>query len=127
MSRLMLAIKTRMSDVNEIDTYIFDEIDAGISGNTAKVVAEKFATIAKQKQIIAVSHLAQISAMADDNFVISKSETKDGKTRTVVRKISEDDKVYELIRLIGGERQSDAAKSVAQELINSCNEFKHAK
>ena len=80
MSRLMLAIKTKMSDINEIDTYIFDEIDAGISGNTARVVAEKFADIAKKKQIIAVSHLAQISAMADENFVISKTETEQGKT-----------------------------------------------
>ena len=70
MSRLMLAIKTKMSDINWISTYLFDEIDAGISGNTAKTVAEKFADIAKDKQILAVSHLAQISAMADRNYLI---------------------------------------------------------
>ena len=68
MSRFMLAIKTQFSSLNEISTYIFDEIDAGISGKTAKVVGEKFAQIAKNTQIIAVSHLAQIAAMSDREF-----------------------------------------------------------
>ena len=79
MSRFMLAVKTQLSNVNEISTYIFDEIDAGISGKTAKVVGEKFANIAKNTQIIAVSHLAQIAAMSDSQFLIEKQEM-DGKT-----------------------------------------------
>ena len=124
MSRLMLAIKTKMSDINEIDTYIFDEIDAGISGNTARVVAEKFADIAKKKQIIAVSHLAQISAMADENFVISKTETEQGKTVTRVSRLQESEKIAEIVRLVGGERDSAAARDLAGELIKTSLQYK---
>ena len=115
----MLAIKTKMSDINEIDTYIFDEIDAGISGNTARVVAEKFADIAKKKQIIAVSHLAQISAMADENFVISKTETEQGKTVTSVSRLRESEKIAEIVRLVGGDKDSAAAQNLAGELIKT--------
>ena len=123
MSRLMLAIKTKMSDINWISTYLFDEIDAGISGNTAKTVAEKFADIAKDKQILAVSHLAQISAMADHNYLISKSE-RDGKTLTEIRSLDEEGKRAELVRLLGGNEHSDAAKSLADELLQNCRNYK---
>ena len=123
MSRLMLAIKTKMSDINLISTYLFDEIDAGISGNTAKTVAEKFADIAKDKQILAVSHLAQISAMADHNYLISKSE-RDGKTLTEIRSLDEEGKRAELVRLLGGNEHSDAAKSLADELLQNCRNYK---
>ena len=123
MSRLMLAIKTKMSDINLISTYLFDEIDAGISGNTAKTVAEKFADIAKDKQILAVSHLAQISAMADQNYLISKSE-RDGKTLTEIRSLDEEGKRAELVRLLGGNEHSDAAKSLADELLQNCRNYK---
>ena len=125
MSRLMLAIKTRTSDINEIDTYIFDEIDTGISGNTAKVVSEKFASISRQKQIIAVSHLAQISAMADTNFIIFKQETKEGKTVTRIQRLTEEQKINEIVRLVGGEPNSDAAVLLANKLIKNCNRYKN--
>ena len=123
MSRLMLAIKTKMSDINWISTYLFDEIDAGISGNTAKTVAEKFADIAKDKQILAVSHLAQISTVADHNYLISKSE-RDGKTLTEIRSLDEEGKRAELVRLLGGNEHSDAAKSLADELLQNCRNYK---
>lgn len=116
MSRLMLAIKTKTSDENDISTYIFDEIDAGISGATAQVVAEKFADIAKSKQIIAVSHLAQIAAMADENYLISKSEGANGKTLTEINKLGGKDRKKELVRLLGGDTASEAALSLAEEL-----------
>ena len=87
----MLAIKTQISDMNEICTYIFDEIDAGISGKTAKVVGEKLAKIAKNTQIIAVSHLAQIAVMSDSEFLIEKQE-QDGKTLTKVHALDKDGK-----------------------------------
>ena len=74
MSRFMLAVKAQMSDVSEIGTYIFDEIDAGIGGATARAVGEKFCKIAKRTQIIAVSHLAHIASLADRNFLIEKTE-----------------------------------------------------
>lgn len=124
MSRLMLAIKTNMSDVNQISTYIFDEIDTGISGNTARVVAEKFADIAKNTQIIAVSHLPQIAAMADENFLISKHETQDGKTVTEILPLSKEGRLNEIVRLVGGDAASNAAVSLASELIDSCSDYK---
>lgn len=124
MSRLMLAIKTQMSGLNEISTYIFDEIDAGISGNTAKVVAEKFADIAKEKQIIAVSHLAQIVAMADANFLISKRETGEGKTITELEKLEPERLRGELTRLLGGSEGSNAAAKLADELTAAARQYK---
>ncbi len=124
MSRLMLAIKTQVSGENEISTYIFDEIDAGISGGTAKVVAEKFADIAAGKQIVAVSHLAQIVAMADANFLISKRETQEGKTVTEISLLSPEQKNGELIRLLGGAAGSAAAAKLAEELSAECAAYK---
>ena len=124
MSRLMLAIKTKTSDANGISTYIFDEIDAGISGATAKIVAEKFADISKRKQIIAVSHLAQIVAMADDNFLISKQEDANGKTLTRITALDHEERFAELVRLLGGTAGSSAARLLAEELSAECLKYK---
>lgn len=115
LSRFMLAIKTRLKDLNGISTYIFDEIDAGISGITARSVAEKFTDIAKNTQIIAVSHLPQICAAGDRNFLISKAE-QNGGTVTSVREIVGDAKIAEIIRLTGG-GETEAARQHAAELI----------
>ena len=125
MSRFMLAIKTQLSNVNEISTYIFDEIDAGISGKTAKVVGEKFAKIAKNMQIIAVSHLAQIAAMSDREFLIEKRE-EDGKTYTYVRMLDEGEKTQEIVRLLGGESGEEFAVKHAEELVRQAKEYKAA-
>lgn len=117
MSRFMLAIKTQLKgDKNGISTYIFDEIDSGISGYTAKTVAEKFIEIAKEKQIIAVSHLPQVSAASDCQFLIYKTEV-DGKTVTRINKLTESEKVEEIIRLTGSVN-SEAARTHAEELIS---------
>lgn len=115
LSRFMLAIKTCLKDLNGISTYIFDEIDAGISGITARSVAEKFTDIAKNTQIIAVSHLPQICAAGDKNFLISKAE-QNGGTVTSVREIVGDAKIAEIIRLTGG-GETEAARQHAAELI----------
>ncbi len=125
MSRFMLAVKTQLSDVNEISTYIFDEIDAGISGKTAKVVGEKLAKIAKNTQIIAVSHLAQIAVMSDDEFLIEKRE-ENGKTLTNVIALNEDSKLQEIVRLLGGTDNDEFAKKHAQELLEQAKEYKKA-
>ena len=125
MSRFMLAIKTQLSDINDISTYIFDEIDAGISGKTAKVVGEKFAKIAKNMQIIAVSHLAQIAAMSDREFLIEKRE-EDGKTHTYVRMLDEGEKTQEIVRLLGGESGEEFAVKHAEELVRQAKEYKAA-
>ncbi|MBQ8794139.1 MAG: DNA repair protein RecN, partial [Clostridia bacterium] len=124
MSRFMLSIKAQTAKHNEISTFIFDEIDSGISGVTAKVVAEKFAKIAKNVQIIAISHLPQISAMADNNLLIIKSENADS-TTTEVKTLSGQDKVLEIIRLIGGSADSESAILHARELISQADTYKN--
>ncbi len=123
MSRFMLAVKTQLSSVNEISTYIFDEIDAGISGKTAKVVGEKLAKIAKNTQIIAVSHLAQIAVMSDDEFLIEKEE-KDGKTLTKVKALDEGLQKAEIVRLLGGNDGDEFAFKHAEELLKQAKEYK---
>lgn len=123
MSRFMLAVKTQLSDVNAISTYIFDEIDAGISGKTAKVVGEKLAKIAKSKQIIAVSHLAQIAAMSDCEFLIEKKESAE-KTVTHVSALDEEGQTKEIVRLLGGEDGEEFALKHALELLKQAKEYK---
>ena len=125
MSRFMLAIKTQLSDVNEISTYIFDEIDAGISGKTAKVVGEKLARIAKNTQILAVSHLAQIAVMSDNEYLIEKQEI-DGKTLTQVRALDEEGKRGEIVRLLGGVNEDEYAYKHAVELLKQADEYKNS-
>lgn len=125
MSRFMLAVKTQLSDVNEISTYIFDEIDAGISGKTAKVVGEKLARIAKGTQIIAVSHLAQIAVMSDAEFLIEKEEN-DGKTLTQVHHLDENGRLHEIVRLLGGTDGDEFALKHAEELQKQAKEYKRA-
>ena len=123
MSRFMLAVKTQLSTINEISTYIFDEIDAGISGKTAKVVGEKLAKIAKNTQIIAVSHLAQIASMSDNEYFIEKREEKD-KTLTFVTELDEQGKINEIVRLLGGQETDEYAIKHAKELIKQAQEYK---
>ncbi|MBQ7769576.1 MAG: DNA repair protein RecN, partial [Clostridia bacterium] len=125
MSRFMLAVKTQLSQVNEICTYIFDEIDAGISGKTAKVVGEKLARVAKNTQILAVSHLAQIAVMSDAEYLIQKEEHA-GKTLTNVLPLNETEKTQEIVRLLGGETSDEYAFKHAQELIKQAKEYKNS-
>lgn len=115
MSRFMLALKTQLQGLNAIDTYIFDEIDAGISGFTAKTVAEKFKQIAQYSQILAVSHLPQVCAAADSQFLIFKIE-ENGKTITQITKLNYEQRVHEIVRLTGSQNSTSAIEH-AKELI----------
>lgn len=123
MSRFMLAIKSRTAKYSEISTLVFDEIDAGISGETAKVVGEKFVNLSKDVQLIAVSHLPQIVALGDNNLLIKKIET-DGKTVSVIEKINGEKLVAEIVRLIGGTSESPSAIAHAKELIKNADRLK---
>lgn len=123
MSRFMLSIKAQTAKYNELSTFIFDEIDTGISGKIAKVVAEKFAKISTDVQIIAISHLPQISAMADNNLLIIKTET-DNQTISTVKTLNSDEKILEIIRLIGGDINSASAMTHAKELIDTAIKYK---
>ena len=119
MSRFMLAVKTQLKGLNGISTYIFDEIDSGISGVTARTVAEKFISISKDTQIIAVSHLPQVCAAASAQFLITKSDNKD-KTVTNIKRLSGDERVEEIVRLTGS-IVTEAAKTHAKELLSQFN------
>ncbi len=123
MSRFMLAIKTCLSSVNGITTYIFDEIDAGISGQTAKVVGEKLAKIAKNTQIIAVSHLAQVAVMSDTEFLIKKEEEIE-KTLTQVFALTAEQRKREIVRLLGGNEGNEYAEKHALEMLKQAQEYK---
>ena len=124
MSRFMLAIKVLASKNNDVNTFIFDEIDAGISGNTAKVVAQKFAILSKSVQIIAITHLPQISAMADTNLLIKK-QTIDDSTKTIVESLDYNSKIKEVSRLAGG-GESENSILLAKELVQLATQYKES-
>lgn len=115
MSRIMLAVKTVLADSDEIPTLIFDEIDTGISGRTAQKVSEKLSYIAESHQVICITHLPQIAAMADSHYEIKKSADS-GKTTTSIRALQEEEMVEELARLLGGAEITNAVKENAREM-----------
>ena len=115
LSRIMLAIKTVLADTDDIPTLIFDEIDTGISGRTAQKVSEKLAYIAKSHQVICITHLPQIAAMADCHFQIEK-QAKDGRTATMIRRLERTEAVEELARLLGGAAITEAVRKNALEM-----------
>ena len=116
LSRIMLALKSVMADTDEIPTMIFDEVDTGISGRTAQMVAEKMALLSAKRQIIAITHLAQIAAMADNHYLIEK-KADENHTATEIRRLGEAEEVSELARILGG-------VAVTENVINSAREMK---
>ena len=123
LSRVMLAVKTILAKTDDTPTLVFDEIDTGISGRTAQKVAEKLDLIGMRHQVICVSHLPQIAAMADTHFVISKTE-QDGRNITDITKLNEQGAVDELARLLGGEKITKAVSDNAAELKKLAKEGK---
>lgn len=125
LSRVMLSIKTVLAATDDIPTLIFDEIDAGISGRTAQKVAEKLNLIARNHQVICITHLPQIAAMADAHFVIRKEE-QDGRNVTTIERLSEKASEEELARLLGGARVTEAVRGNASEMKILAAEIKKA-
>ena len=115
-SRIMLAFKHIIGETDRVETMIFDEIDTGISGHTALVVGKKMSEIAGHRQIISVTHLAQIAAYGDDNYLISKSIDKD-KSYTNIEHLDDDSKVRMIATLFSGSAESENALQAARELI----------
>ncbi len=115
LSRIMLALKTVQADKNEMHTLIFDEVDAGISGKTAWKVAEKLGLLGSGRQVICITHLPQIAAMADTHFVITKNVRQD-RTVTSIQKINDEASIHELARLLGSETITDAVLNNAKEM-----------
>lgn len=115
LSRIMLALKTVLAKKDRTDTLIFDEIDAGISGKTAWKVSEKLGVLGKEHQVICITHLPQIAAMADNHFLIEKTTDKE-KTTTSIREVKEEESIKELARLLGSETITETALLNAKEL-----------
>ncbi len=123
LSRIMLALKTVVADRGDISTLIFDEIDAGISGKTAWKVSEKLGELSRDHQIICITHLPQIAAMADTHFMIEKG-LEDGRTVTGIYGLTGDDSIKELARLLGGDEITDAAIENAKEMRGKAEDAK---
>jgi len=115
MSRVMLALKTALADCDQIETFIFDEIDVGVSGRTAQQVAEKLAVISRAHQILCVTHLPQIAAMGDVHFLIEK-QADGGRTTTAVVQLTREQSVDELARLMSGAQITSVSRSAAEEM-----------
>ena len=115
LSRIMLSIKTVLADTDGVSTLIFDEIDTGISGRTAEKVGEKLQKIAKNHQVILITHLPQIAAKADHHFLIEKT-VEEGATHTRIHPLGEKESIEELARLLGGDEISEASLENAREL-----------
>ena len=115
LSRIMLAIKTVLADKDQTDTLIFDEIDVGISGRTAQKVSEKMAVIARSRQVLCITHLAQIASMADHHFYIEKT-VKNGATETGIRELNLKESEEELARILGGAQITETTLKSAREM-----------
>ncbi len=124
LSRVMLAIKTVLAGQDDIDTLIFDEIDAGISGKTAWKVSEQLHQVSKKHQVICITHLPQIAAMADSHFLIEKS-SRDNVTSTNIYELSEKQTMEELARLLGSDELTEAALSNAEEMRKQAFQVKN--
>jgi DNA repair protein RecN (Recombination protein N) len=116
MSRFMLAFKTILADIDEIDTLVFDEIDTGISGIAAQIVGEKLSNIAKKKQILCITHLPQIAANADTHYCIEKKTSND-RTFTIINRLNDEERKNEIARLIAGSNITEKTMEHASEII----------
>ncbi len=125
LSRIMLAMKNVFAENDPVPTMIFDEIDTGVSGVAAQRVGEKLYSVSLGKQVMCVTHLPQIAAMADSHFVIAKSE-HDGRTYTSVTPLDRDGRARELARLHGGDNITALTLASAEEQLNACEAYKKA-
>ena len=124
LARIMLALKNVLAESDDVSSLVFDEVDTGVSGRAALKVARKMAQVARQKQILCVTHLPQIAAMADTHFFIQKGERK-GRTFTEVFELSEEKRAVELARLTGGENITEAMLGGARELLKEAENFRN--
>ena len=125
LSRIMLAVKSVMAQKEEIETLIFDEIDTGISGRTAQKVAKRLSETAKGSQVICISHLAQIVSMADTHFLIEKNAENE-RTTTHITKLSEEESIREVARLLGGAEITKNVLDTAKEMKDMANRTKES-
>ena len=123
LARIMLALKNVLAENESVGTLVFDEVDTGVSGRAAQKVAEKLAQVSRKKQVLCVTHLPQLAAMADTHFSVEKGE-RNGRTYTAVQTLTRDQRRAELARLTGGTRISPAILEGAEELLAGAEEYK---
>ena len=119
----MLAMKNVLSEQDQVNTLVFDEVDTGVSGRAAQKVAEKMARIARKKQVLCVTHLPQLAAMADTHFSVEKGEER-GRTLTHVTRLDRAQRCTELARLTGGAQVTETMLKSADELLAQAERFK---
>ena len=118
LSRALLALKRVLADEGPVGTYVFDEVDAGVGGAVAEVIGRAIADIARHRQVVCITHLPQIAALADAHFVVDKTERK-GRTQTSVRRLSRAERVDEIARMLGGIKVGAAQRRAAAEMLGS--------
>ena len=123
LARIMLAMKNVLSEQDHVGTMVFDEVDTGVSGRAAQKVAEKMARISRRKQVLCVTHLPQLAAMADTHFSVEKGE-RNGRTYTEVRRLDREQRRQELARLTGGSHVSQTMLDGAEELLTEAEKFR---
>ncbi|HOF33926.1 MAG TPA: DNA repair protein RecN [Spirochaetota bacterium] len=116
MSRIMLALKTVLLSNDIVETLIFDEVDAGISGKTAEIVGQKLKVLAKERQVLVITHLPQIAAMSDNHFSVSKEKSGD-RTFTHIKNLSRDEKITEVARMLAGKEVTELSRKHAAEMV----------
>jgi DNA repair protein RecN (Recombination protein N) len=116
LSRALLALKRVLADQGPVGTYVFDEVDAGVGGAIAEVIGRAIADIARHRQVVCITHLPQIAALADAHFVVDKSEAN-GRTHTTVRRLSKSERVEEIARMLGGIKVGSAQRRAAAEML----------
>ena len=116
MSRIMLAIKSILSDADSVHTLVFDEIDTGVSGRAADRIAEKLVKLSKTKQVLCITHLAQIASKAKNHYLVEKT-VFDDQTNSTVKVLEGNDRVYEIARIMGGHNVTENTLNAARELI----------
>lgn len=122
LSRIMLAIKNVLASKDNVQTLIFDEVDTGVSGRAAQKIGIKLKEVSKNRQVLCVTHLAQIACFADNHFLISKSES-DNKTYTKVENLDDNGKINELARIIGGIESTQSTLDTASEMIENAKKY----
>ena len=123
MARIMLCLKNVLAENDDVGTLVFDEVDTGVSGRAAQKVAEKLAQVACRKQVLCVTHLPQLAAMADVHFSVEKGE-RGGRTYTAVESLERGRRQQELARLTSGEHITASALDSAGELLDAAESYK---
>ena len=123
LARILLAMKNVLSEQDHVGTMVFDEVDTGVSGRAAQKVAEKMARISRTKQVLCVTHLPQLAAMADTHFSVEKGE-RDGRTYTRVVLLDREQRKAELARITGGSHVTEALLASAGELLDQAERYR---